>query len=202
MIAKKKYKVCRRLGPGVYEQCQTQKFVMSEAKRGKRTGMKRPKALSDFGTQLIEKQRIRFSYGISEKQFSNYVKASVEKKASSAADTLFQNLETRLDNVAYRLGLAHTRGLARQMVSHGHLTVNGTKVTIPSYRVKEGDIISIREGSKKSALFTELGKRLKNYSTPAWLTFDLEKLEGKVVGAPKQDSGMLAFTTVLEFYSR
>ncbi len=202
MIAKKKYKVCRRLGPGVFEQCQTAKFVMSEAKKGKRSGTKRPKAPSDFGLQLIEKQRIRFSYGLSERQFSNYVKAAVTKKASSAASTLFENLETRLDNTLYRLGIAHTRPLARQLVSHGHFTVNGVRVTVPSYHVRQGDIIRIREGSKNSVLFNDLGKRLKTYSTPSWLTFNPDTLEGTVIGAPKQEAGLLNLTSVLEFYSR
>ena len=117
MIQGPKFKICRRLGPGVHEKCQTQRFVLSVARRGKtKLGAKKPKALSDFGLQLIEKQKIRFSYGISEKQFSNYVKSSTGEKGVSPSEALYEKLESRLDNVIYRLGIAHTRPLARQIV--------------------------------------------------------------------------------------
>ncbi len=202
MIQGPKFKICRRLGPGIHEKCQTQKFVLSEARHAKTKRGKKPKQLSDFGLQLIEKQKIRFSYGASEKQFYNYVKEAVDTKGASAAEMLYEKLEARLDNVVYRLGIAHTRPLARQIVAHGHITVNGKRVTIPSLRVKAGDTISIREGSRKSALFTELGARLKNYSVPAWLTFNPEKIEAKIAGKPKNTEGFLNFNAVLEFYSR
>ncbi len=202
MIQGPKFKICRRLGPGIHEKCQTQKFVLSEARHAKTKRGKKPKQLSDFGLQLIEKQKIRFSYGVSEKQFYNYVKEAVDTKGASAAEMLYEKLEARLDNVVYRLGIAHTRPLARQIVAHGHITVNGKRVTIPSLRVKAGDTISIREGSRKSALFTELGARLKNYSVPAWLTFNPEKIEAKIAGKPKNTEGFLNFNAVLEFYSR
>src|SRR6185436_9532268 len=169
MINGPKYKICRRLGPGVYEKCQTQKFVASQARHANKGG-KRPKALSDFGTQLIEKQKARFSYGLTERQFSNYVKKATEVKGGNAPELLFGYMETRLDNVVYRFGVAHTRSLARQMVSHGHFVVNGKKLTVPSYQVRPGDVISVREGSRKSPLFQDLGKKLKNYSAPAWLS--------------------------------
>ncbi len=196
-----KYKICRRLGPGVYEKCQTQKFVQSQARRSKKTN-KKPKTITGYGLQLIEKQKIRFSYGIREKQFSNYVKEAVSAKGSNATEKLYEALESRLDNVIYRLGIAHTRALARQMVSHGHFVVNNHKITIPSFKVKEGDVIQVREGSKGSVLFTNLAQKLKDYSTPTWLTFDAEKLEAKVVGKPKNNETFLNFNTVLEFYSR
>ena len=118
--------MCRRLGSGVFEKCQTAKFSASEAKRAK---PRRPKTPSTFGAQLIEKQKIRFTYGINERHLANYVKESVAAKGTPAAQKVFELLESRLDNVVYRLGLAHTRRLSRQMVSHGHFVVNGTKTT-------------------------------------------------------------------------
>ena len=201
MITKSKYKICRRLGPGVYEKCQTPKFVQSQARKTKR-GDKRPKALSDFGTQLIEKQKVRFSYGMSEKQFSNYIKEALVTKGTPAAEALYQKLENRLDNVIYRLGIAHTRALARQMVSHGHFLVNGKRLTVPSHQVRIGDIISVREGSRGKALFFDIEKRLKSYSAPKWLTFDPAKITGTIQAVPKETEGFLNLNTVFEFYSR
>jgi small subunit ribosomal protein S4 len=201
MIHGPKYKLCRRLGSHVFEKCQTQKFVQSEAKKGAMKKGKRPKALSDFGTQLLEKQRIRFSYGVSEKQFSNYVKKATHGQGS-ATEKLYEALEVRLDNVVYRLGLAHTRALARQVVSHGHITVNGVKTRVPSYQVKIGDKISIRDGSKKSTLFNSLETKLKDYSWPNWLKFDIAKGEAVIEGKPRNADGVLNFNTVLEYYSR
>lgn len=194
--------MCRRLGSGVFEQCQTQKFVLSEAKHKKIGLKKRPKALSGFGLQLIEKQKIRFSYGVSEKQFYNYVKVAMTTKGGTAANNLYESLESRLDNVVYRLGLAHTRALARQMVSHGHFLVNNKRTTVPSYKVGANDVITVREGSKKSVLFQNISKKLKEYTVPAWLSFDADKLEAIVKATPKNTETFLDFNSVLEFYSR
>lgn len=200
MITGPKYKMCRRLGSGVYEKCQTQKYVLSEGRKS--TSGKRPKQLSGYGEQLLEKQRIRFTYGVSEKQFKNYVLRASAIKGASASEKLYEFLEARLDNVVYRLGLAHTRTLSRQMVSHGHFLVNGKRTTVPSYEVRAGDIITIREGSKKSVLFADIDKKQKNYTMPNWLNFDVARLEGKMVGVPKNSDAFLNFTAVLEFYSR
>lgn len=197
-----KYKMCRRLGSGVFEKCQTPKFVMSEARHAKNSKNKRPKALSGYALQFVEKQKVRFMYGISEKQFSNYINEAVAHKGTLATEYLFELLETRLDNVTYRLGLAHTRRLSRQMVSHGHITVNGKKTTVASLRVKVGDVIAVRPGSQKSPLFADMAKKLKEYTLPNWLTFDAEKLSGVVQGKPKNIEGFLDLNTVLEFYSR
>jgi len=197
-----KYKMCRRLGPGVFEKCQTPKFVLSEARHAKSSKNKRPKALSGYALQFVEKQKVRFTYNISEKQFSNYVNLAVAHKGSVATEYLFELLETRLDNVVYRLGLAHTRRLSRQMVSHGHITVNGKKITVASHHVHVGDVIAIREGSKKSILFAEMAKKMKEYTLPNWLTFNVETLSGSVQGKPKTVDGYLDLNTVLEFYSR
>ncbi len=197
-----KYKMCRRLGPGVFEKCQTPKFVISEARHTKSMKNKRPKALSGFALQFVEKQKVRFMYGISEGQFSNYVNEAVGHKGEPANEYLFELLENRLDNVTYRLGLAHTRRLSRQMVSHGHITVNGKKTTVASQRVKVGDIVAVRSGSQKSVLFADMIKKTKEYTLPNWLIFDAEKLSGVVQGKPKNNEGYLDFNTVLEFYSR
>lgn len=203
MITGPKFKLCRRLGSQVFEKCQSQKFVQSEARRGKRVGAKRPKALSTYGLQLIEKQKVRFAYGLSEKQFSNYVKKASAVKGMTVADKLYEELETRLDNVVYRLGLASTRSLSRQMVSHGHFTVNGRKTTVPSFQISIGDEIAVREGSRKSVMFFELDKKLKNYPTPAWLSFKPESFSGKIITKPtKQGENFFDFNAVLEYYSR
>ena len=200
MITKPKFKICRRLGPGVYDKCQTTKFVVA-AKAGL-PGAKRPKAPSEYGAQLIEKQKIRFSYGISEKQLSNYVEKASNFKGTNTAEKLYEGLESRLDNAVYRMGLAPSRRGARQMVSHGHFLVNDTRVTIPSYALKVGDTIKIREGSKTSKLFDNLTERLKDYTSPSWITFDVKSLEGKVKDKPKNTESFLDINAVLEFYSR
>lgn len=198
----KKYKIGRRLGAGVFEKCQTAKFVASEARHSKNLKNKKPKMLSGYALQFVEKQKVRFMYGVSEKQLSNYIKEAVTAKGSLATEVLFELLESRLDNVVYRLGLAYTRRLSRQMTSHGHITVNGKKTTIPSYKVKIGDVIAVRDGSKKSVMFADMPKKMKEYTCPNWLTFNVDTLSGKVAGKPKNIEGFLDLNTVLEFYSR
>ncbi len=194
--------MCRRLGAGVFEKCQTPKYLLSEAKKSKAVKGKRPKALSGYGTQLIEKQKVRFSYGISEKQLSNYVIQANQVKGMPVTDKLFEQLENRLDNVVYRLGFAHTRRFARQLVSHGHFTVNGKKTTIPSQTVHIGDIVAVREGSRKSPIFADFTAKVKNYIWPKWLKFTPESLQAEVVSKPKNEEAFLQLDTVLEFYSR
>jgi len=198
-----RYKIARRLGAGVFEKTQTQKFQLSEARHAKKRSDKCPKQPSDFGVQLIEKQRVRFSYGITERQLSNYVIKASEKKGTNTGEVLYGMLESRLDNVVYRLGIAHTRRLARQMVSHGHFVVNGKRTTVPSLSVKVGDIITAREGSKKSVMFADLPKKLQNYTVPKWLRFDAEAIKATVEGAPTfEQGGFFNLNTVLEYYSR
>ena len=201
MISKPKFKICRRLGPGVYDKCQTAKFSASS---GKFTtpGAHRPRALSEYGAQLIEKQKIRFSYGVNERQLSNYVKKATQSKGSMAVEKFYEGLEFRLDNAVYRMGLSGSRRAARQMVSHGHFTVNDKRVTIPSYELKLGDIIKIREGSKGRKIFDNLSEKLKDYNLPVWLSFDLNTLEGRILDKPKNTDSFLDLNAVLEFYSR
>jgi len=199
----KKYKLARRLGSEIFEKTQGQKFLLSEQRKSKnRSG--RPRRPTDYGLALIQKQKVRFAYGISEKQFSNLVKKAFAsaKYGESPADTLFKLLEKRLDNVVYRSGIASTRAFARQLSTHGHITVNGKKLDVPSYSVKKGDVISIREGSKSKTVFQDLEKRLSEMKAPAWLKIDPKKLEIEIIGEPKNPDPFFKFQTVIEFYSR
>jgi small subunit ribosomal protein S4 len=201
-----KYKIARRLGADIFEKTQGSKFMLSEAKKSKTLNKgKRRKVLSDYGKQLLEKQKVRFTYGISEKQFKNIVNDAVAQKTKDATEVLYESLESRLDNTVYRLGLSPTRRMARQMVSHGHITINGRKVTIPSLRVKGGDKIGIREGSIGKAMFVGLDDKSKERGNiPSWLKFDLSKKEGILQGRPKIKPGesLLDLNTVIEFYSK
>ncbi len=201
MISKPKFKICRRLGPGVYDKCQTSKFVAASSKGGSLSA-RRPKAPSEYGAQLIEKQKIRFSYGVTERQLSNYVKKALNSKGPGTAAMLYEVLEFRLDNAIYRMGLSVSRRAARQMVSHGHFIVNDKRVTIPSYELKSGDIIKIREGSKSKKIFDNLTERIKDYNPPAWINFDNSGLEGHILDKPKNTEGFIDLNAVLEFYSR
>jgi small subunit ribosomal protein S4 len=200
-----KYKICKRLGSPVFDKCQTQKYSLAEEKNKKKRGSsKRPSQMSEYGKQLIEKQKMRYTYGIAEKQLTRYVKEALLKKDSKPVARLIENLESRLDNVVYRLGLANSRQMARQMVSHGHITVGGRKVTIPSYRVSAGLKIGIREGSRTSVLFANLSEKLKDHKNPPWISFDEKVLEGEIKEKPAIDPIELMFdvSSVFEFYSR
>ncbi len=201
MISKPKFKICRRLGPGVYDKCQTSKFKAASFKSGL-PGAHRPKALSEYGTQLIEKQKIRFSYGITEHQLSNYVRKASLVKGAGATEKLYEELEFRLDNAVYKMGLSSSRRAARQMVSHGHFVVNDRRVTIPSYELKPGDVIKIREGSKKKKIFENIAEKIKDYNSPTWITFDVNAMEGKILDKPKNTESFFDLNAVLEFYSR
>jgi small subunit ribosomal protein S4 len=201
MKTKPKYKLCRSLGENIFEKCQTPKFQL--AKGRKKGGIKkftRPK--SEYGKQLVEKQKVRFAYGITERQLSNYVKKS--KNAKDIVNALFSALEFRLDNVVYRLGFAKTRAFARQMVGHGHIMVNGKRVTIPSYRVLSSDVISIRPESIKKSMFANLKEREKDSSVPEWLLLDTKSDSGTVRGVPETEKNELSldFRSIIEFYSR
>lgn len=201
MISGPKYKICKRLGGAIFEKCQTQKFSLSEARAGvKKT--KRGGQMSDYKRQLFEKQKMRFTYGLSEKQLSRYVEESIEH-TEDPSKALIGRLEARLDNVVYRLGLAKTRRLGRQMVSHGHILVNNKRTTIPSYHVRTNDVVSIREGSKQSPLFMDLTERVELGSIPTWLTLDPKAGVGKIVTDPAVTGEMMFDPEqVFEYYSR
>jgi small subunit ribosomal protein S4 len=159
--------------------------------------------LTGYGIQLIEKQKAKMIYGLLERQFRKYVEMSSHSKENSS-EVLLRLLETRLDNVIYRLGIAKTRGQARQYVGHGHFTVNGRKVTVPSIAVRVGDVIGVRPGSDKSKIFDGLKEKLANVELPAWLTFDADTLTGKVTAMPKAAEAAPLFDTkqIIELYSR
>lgn len=197
-----KYKIARRLGAPVFEKTQTQKFrLKSEAKAPKG---KKGKTRSSFGLQLIEKQKARFTYGITAKQFGRYIKEVIDSKTTHGTDELYKKLETRLDNIVYRLGLASTRRFARQLVSHGHILINGKKNTVASTKVYEGDIIAVREGSKKTKAFADVAERSKNSSVQGWLVFDADKMSGTVTKLPTLAGQDVLFDLgqVIEFSKR
>jgi len=159
------------------------------------------KKISEYGIQLREKQKVRKAYGMLEKQFRNYYeKAAAGKESTGFA--LLKMLELRLDNVVYRVGLGVSRAEARQIVNHGHITVNGKKVNIPSYQVKAGDVIAVKESKQALEMFASL-KGLK-VNTPKWLEFDTNSLTGKVLALPEREDIDLNIQEhlIVEYYSR
>lgn len=197
-----RYKIARRLGADLFEKTSGAKYAARAARKVK--SMKRPPSRSDFGAQLREKQRARILYGLNERQFARYVANSIAKKTMRDDEALFTALESRIDNVIYRLGIAPSRQASRQIASHGHITVNDVRITIPSYQVKTGDVIRIRKASEKKVLFAALADRIRDHASPPWLRFDLVKGEATVVGAPKLVRTELPFNiaAILEFYRR
>ena len=170
-------------------------------KESKRTPQRSTRKMSDFGLQLREKQRAKFIYGIQEKQFRNTFEKAAKKKGITGENFLIM-LEKRLDNVVYRMGLSTTRREARQLVVHSHFLVNGKKVNIPSYQVKPGDVIKVKEKSVSSPKFQEI--KDMTVGLPEWLTVDREKLEGKVVADPtrEQIDTPIAEHLIVELYSK
>ncbi|OHA58625.1 MAG: 30S ribosomal protein S4 [Candidatus Vogelbacteria bacterium RIFOXYD1_FULL_44_32] len=198
-----KYKIARRLEEKIFSKTQTTKFAISGSeKSGKQGGRK--KTVSEYGRQLLEKQKAKYTYGVNERQFSNYVKEVRGLKNINTSSEMFRLLESRLDNIVFRLGLANSRLLSRQMVSHGHILVNGRRVTVPSARVRIGDKISVRVQSQQKGMFASLAERLKTYTTPNWLIFDDKSMAGEVKGSPEYggNESNLNFASILEFYSR
>ena len=164
-------------------------------------GQDRKRKLSEYGVQLQEKQKVRFMYGLNEKQFAKTFKRAT-KMAGITGENLLQLLETRLDNVVYRMGLATTRRAARQVVNHGHITVNGIKVDIPSYTVKPGDVIAVKEQSLdhpaiKAAVEATLNR-------PAYVEFDANKLTGKYLRYPERSelNPDINEALIVEYYNR
>ena len=162
----------------------------------------RRRKVSEYGIQLKEKQKVKFVYGILEKQFHKYYLKAANMKGITG-DNMLQLLELRLDNVVYRLGLGKTRRMARQVVTHGHILVNGRKVDIPSYTVKAGDVITVRQQSSQLEMFKVL-REGTSVVTPKWLTFDAPTLTGKVEALPQRDDidFELQENLIVEFYSR
>jgi len=167
---------------------------------------KRPRKLSEYGQQLKSKQKVRNTYRMLEKQFKNNIKSVLDSKKDNPYEAIMSKLEHRLDNIVYRLGIAQSRDQARQLVNHGHILVNGRKVSIPSYKTKIGDEIKIREGSRKSAFFTALVPQwLAKYEVPAWVEIDKTQITGKIKGHPSMDESGINpndLQAIIEYYSR
>jgi len=162
-------------------------MVMGVAKETKRDpNANKRKKVSEYGLQLREKQKLKFIYGMLEKQFHHYFELA-EKMEGQAGSNLLTMLETRLDNVVFRMGLAMTRREARQLVVHGHYDVNGSRVDIPSYRIKVGDVISLRENSKKSVKFKEIVEATNGRLVPTWLDMNKDAQTAKVTRLPAKE---------------
>ncbi|MBU6447686.1 30S ribosomal protein S4 [Patescibacteria group bacterium] len=159
--------------------------------------------VSEYGTQLKEKQKAKWTYGVLERQFRKYF-AEASKKKGVTGETLLQILELRLDNIVYRLALAESRAQARQLVSHGFIAVNGKRVDIPSYRTKVGDIISINGNKQKSKYIEMLRQKMKNAKTQEWLSLNTDEITGKVlsVPTPEQIDNKINTQLIVELYSR
>lgn len=205
-----KCKICRRAGAKLFlkgARCYNQKCAMvrrptTPGKKGKR----RPRSLSEYGRELREKQRMKAWYNLREQQFKNYVKAILDRKGrdEDLPLALVNSLESRLDNVVFRLGFAPSRLAARQLVSHKCFLVNGKPVNLPSRKIGKGDVVAVAPRKAKNNYFKQLKEALKSHKPPAWLALDWEKLEGKRIGDPTVEEAMppAEIGTVFEFYAK
>lgn len=159
---------------------------------------------SEYGLQLKEKQKIKFLYGLRERQFKNYVAAASSQRKMPTGDAVLLALETRLDNTVFRSGFASTRRGARQMVGHGHILLNGRRVNIPSYKVKIGDEIRLHQRSIGSGLAKNLPTLLKKYNPPEWISLDKQTLSAKILFYPSTAELMKFYNinAIVEYYSR
>ena len=189
-------KKCRALG--------ISPMVMGIAKESKRDPNKnKRRKVSEYGLQLKEKQKLKFIYGVLEKQFYHMFELA-EKADGQAGENLLTMLESRLDNVVFRMGLALTRREARQLVVHRHYLVNGKKINIPSYKIKEGDVISLNDNSKKSEKFKEVIEATKGRVVPLWLEMNKEDSSAKVIRMPNRSDidFEVEETLIVELYSK
>ena len=177
--------------------------VMGISKETKRQPKQSRRKQSEYAMQLNEKQKVKFIYGVLETPFRNYYEKA-EKADGKTGEILLQLLERRLDNVVFRLGFAKTRREARQLTNHGHFTVNGKKVNIPSYLVRPGDVIAVCEKSRSSAKFKALVEELGATATPKWLEKEKDSFEGKVAAMPQRDDidFEVAEHLIVELYSK
>lgn len=199
-----RYKIAKRLGASVFEKAQTQKFALSadRSAKNKRRGRGRQ---SEYGKQMLEKQKVRMTYGLTEKQFRNYVRDALSAVHNAKpADRLHELLEFRLDNIVWRIGLASTRRGARQMVAHGHVMVGGKKMRVPSHILDVGDSIAIREGSMKHGVLDGFQERFQDRQPPSWLSWNPKTMSGVVNEKPTSVSSGVAgdLVAVLSFYTR
>jgi small subunit ribosomal protein S4 len=205
-----KCKLCRRYGAKLFlkgDRCFSAKCAFT--KRPYAPGPKSKRRLgqlSEYGKELMEKQKLKNWYNLSEKQFGNYVKKVLNKrgKVENTAEELVVKLESRFDNVVFRLGFAPSRSQAQQLVSHGLLMVNGKNIDTPSHEMKIGDVITPRPQKIKKTLFLNLQNILKKYKAPSWLLLNAEKMEGKIVSKPtiEESAPPAEISSIFEFYSR
>lgn len=199
-------RLCRREGAKLFlkgDRCYTDKCSIKKRQYAPGQHGQGRKKLSEYGLQLREKQKARRYYGVLESQFEKYFEMA-EKRKGVTGENLLSILETRLDNVVYRLGFGVSRAEARQLVRHGHFTVNGKKVNIPSYLVSEGDVISIKEKSRASEKIKAILDSTSGKVIPKWLDLNRDTLEAKVVAAPARDDVDfdIAERLIVEYYSK
>ena len=197
-------RLCRREGQKLFlkgERCYSEKCALEKRAYAPGQHGQNRKKNSNYGLQLREKQKAKRFYGLQETQFRNYFEKAAAKKGMTGANLLIM-LETRLDNAVFRMGFASSRKEARQLVTHGHFTVNGKKADIPSMAVKAGDVIAVKEKSASSPKFKEIKEM--TISTPAWISIDTNKLEGKVLSMPTRDmiDTPVEETLIVELYSK
>ncbi|MDQ0286128.1 small subunit ribosomal protein S4 [Desulfofundulus luciae] len=199
-------RLCRREGIKLYlkgDRCYTGKCAIDRRPYPPGAHGQARRKISEYGLQLREKQKARRIYGVLETQFRNYFERA-ERQPGITGENLLRLLERRLDNVVYRLGLATSRMEARQLVRHGHFTVNGRKVNIPSYLVRVGDVIAVREKSKDSPRIKELLERAADRTPPPWLEYEENQAQGRVVALPTRDQidTPVQEHLIVELYSR
>lgn len=202
-------RLCRREGQKLFlkgERCLTPKCAVE--RRNSPPGMHGKKAvfrrkMSDYGMQLREKQKARRVYGVMEKQFRRYFKEATRRKGLTGSQLLIM-LESRLDNVVYRMGFADSRAQARQLVRHGHFDVNGRKTNIPSFQVRQGDTVTVRESSRGMAYFKERAQALQRARIPTWLTLSAANMSGSVANLPTREDIEIPLNEqlIVEYYSR
>lgn len=199
-------RLCRRVGEKLFlkgERCFTPMCAVDRRRQppGERH-LRRPR-ISDRRTQLTEKQKARFTYGVLEHQFRKYFEKA-QKSPGTTGEVLLQFLERRLDNVVFRLDIAESRAQARQLVSHGHITIGGRKVSIPSYQVKEGETIGWKESSQAREFSKALAASMPRKSVPTWLTIDTTELIGQINHLPQPDEidNTIDTRMIVEYYSK
>jgi len=196
-------KLVRKFGVNVFGNPKYDRLLNRKPYAPGQHGQTRRRRLSNYGVQLQEKQKIKFMYGLLEKQFRNYF-TKAEKMSGETGTNLLQLLESRLDNIVYRISFAPTRPAARQLVNHGHFLVNDKRVDIPSYILKSGDKIQVREKSKKMDLILDSMKRIKGDIDLPWLELDKGKMQGSFLGMPERDQidQTIKEQLVVELYSK
>lgn len=198
-----KARMARRLGINLFGSPKYDKILTKKAYPPGMHGKAKFSKVSEYGKQMQEKQKARFMFNVSEKQFRHYYEKA-DKSNGVTGEELLRNLERRIDNVIYRAGLAMTRFQSRQMASHGLLNLNGRRVNVPSIQVRPGDVLEVREKAKKSKLFVNNLETNAKYKVPSWLEFDPKKLSIKIARLPEKDELEQAVNSqlIVEFYSK